>query len=75
MFVTFAALGHVGHIVEPLEPAPAQEGLVNATCLPLYSILLALDNPRVDYFSLDIEGNELEVLKTIPFDKVDIKVR
>ena len=29
---------------------------------------------RVDFFSLDIEGLELDVLKTIPFDKVDIKV-
>ena len=73
MFVTFAAFGHVGHIVEQFEKV--QDGFVNATCLPLYSILLALDNPIVDYFSLDIEGNELEVLKTIPFDKVDIKVR
>jgi hypothetical protein len=27
---------------------------------------------RVDYFSLDIEGPELEVLETIPWDKVDI---
>ena len=28
----------------------------------------------MDYFSLDIEGNELDVLKTIPFQKYDIKV-
>ena len=27
---------------------------------------------RVDYFSLDIEGPELEVLQTLPWDKVDI---
>ena len=33
-----------------------------------------LGNPTVDYFSLDIEGAELQVLKTIPFDKVDIKI-
>jgi hypothetical protein len=26
----------------------------------------------VDYFSLDIEGPELEVLQTLPWDKVDI---
>ncbi len=44
--------------------------LVQAKCFPLYSILLALENPTVDYFSLDIEGAEFEVLKTIPFDKV-----
>ena len=33
---------------------------------------MALGNPHVDYFSLDIEGAELVVLKTVPFDKVNI---
>ena len=28
----------------------------------------------IDYFSLDVEGSELDILKTIPFDMVDIKV-
>ena len=75
MHVTFAAFGHVGHIASAQEEIGTQEnGYVNVTCLPLYSILLALDNPTIDYFSLDIEGSELDVLKTIPFDKVDIKV-
>ena len=43
-------------------------------CFPLYSILLAVGRTRIDYFSLDVEGHELLVLNTIPFDKVDIKV-
>ena len=43
-------------------------------CFPLYSILLALNITKVDYLSLDIEGDELAVLKTIPFDEVDITV-
>jgi Methyltransferase FkbM domain len=42
-------------------------------CMPLYSILLAL-NETIDYFSLDIEGQELAVLQTLPFDKIDVKV-
>lgn len=42
-------------------------------CLPLYSLLLALGNPTVDFLSLDIEGAEFQVLKTIPWDKVDIR--
>ena len=42
-------------------------------CLPLYSILLALGNPTVHHFSLDIEGAELPVLKTVPWEKVDIR--
>lgn len=28
-----------------------------------------MGNPHVDYFSLDVEGAEYQVLKTIPFDK------
>ena len=48
--------------------------LIKAVCLPFISILSAIGNPSVDYFSLDIEGVELDVLKTIPWDKVDIKV-
>ena len=27
----------------------------------------------VDYFSLDVEGNEMDILRTIPFEDVDIK--
>ena len=43
-------------------------------CLPLYSILLSIGNPTVDYFSLDVEGAEMGILKAVPWDKVDIKV-
>ena len=28
---------------------------------------------RVDYLSLDVEGAELDILQTIPWDKVDIR--
>ncbi|TRY79994.1 hypothetical protein TCAL_12102 [Tigriopus californicus] len=47
---------------------------ITIQCFPLYSVLLALGNPTVHYLTLDIEGAELPVLKTIPFDKVDIKI-
>ena len=33
-----------------------------------------MGNPTVHYFSLDIEGAEFAVLKTIPWNKVDIRV-
>ncbi|XP_045604653.2 protein Star [Procambarus clarkii] len=39
-------------------------------CLPLYSILLALNVTTVDYLSLDLVGYELQVLQTIPWDKM-----
>jgi len=43
-------------------------------CFPFYSLLLAVNQTTVDYFSLDIEGHEKRVLETIPWEKVDIKV-
>ena len=51
-----------------------KKGFESVQCLPFYSILLATGRTRVDFFSLDIEGDELTVLKTIPWKKVDIKV-
>lgn len=45
-----------------------------AQCVPIYSILKAINVTTIDYFSLDIEGAELGVLQTIPFDSVLIKV-
>ena len=41
-------------------------------CFPLLSVMLAMNQTHIDYFSLDVEGFELDILKTIPFDKLDI---
>lgn len=43
-------------------------------CFPIYSILLAARKTHVDVFSLDVNGKELEVLKTIPWFKTEIQV-
>ena len=43
-------------------------------CFPFFGILSAVGNPVVDFFSLDVEGAELPILKTIPWSKVNIKV-
>lgn len=48
--------------------------LSSIQCFPIYSILLAIGQKTVDYFSLDVEGSEPAVLRSIPFDKVDIKL-
>ena len=53
---------------------PFKRRTIKTLCFPLYSILIAIGNPTVHYFSLDVEGAELPILQTIPFDKVDIKV-
>lgn len=42
--------------------------------IPLYSLLKAVNLTQIDFFSLDVEGAEFEILRTIPFDKVEIRV-
>ena len=34
---------------------------ITVQCFPLYSVLKAIGNPVIDYFSLDIEGPEFQV--------------
>ncbi len=50
------------------------KGALQVPCYPLFSLLLYLNITTVDYFSLDVEGVELDILKTIPFDKLDIHI-
>ena len=38
-------------------------------CFPFESLWLALGSPVIDYFSLDVEGSEMSILETIPWDK------
>ncbi len=43
-------------------------------CFPFYSMMLALNRTHINYFSLDVEGLELDILKTIPFDELNISI-
>ena len=43
-------------------------------CIPFVTYLLALDLKHVDYFSLDVEGTEPEVLRHIDFRRFQIDV-
>ena len=42
-------------------------------CFSLKTIMKAIGVSHVDYFSLDVEGGELDVLKSINFNELDIK--
>ena len=63
----------IAQIVET-KKAGSDAEIISVQSFPIYSILLALNRTTVDFFSLDVEGFELDVLRTIPWDKVDIKV-
>ena len=76
---TFMDRGRLGKVLEEAaDPGLGQQHQWNRgsdiICLPLYSVLQAFNQSSLDYLSLDVEGSELEVLKTIPFDLIDIKV-
>ena len=46
----------------------------SALCFPLESLLLALNRTHIDYFSLDVEGFELDILRSLPFNRLQIDV-
>ena len=60
-------------VVNDTSQAGKDETIVTIESFPLYSVLMAIGNPTVDYFSLDVNSIEFDILKTIPFDKVDIR--
>ena len=81
--VSFKMVGFLGGIGDKMDSSHSQwvENYTNSTyktitaqCFTLHSLLLAIGQTEVDYFSLDVEGPELEILQTIPFDKIRIKV-
>ena len=59
---------------ERIEEYHPESEIVKVQCFPLFSILQAMGISHVDYFSLDIEGAELEVLRTLPLDKISVDV-
>ncbi|CAL4174773.1 unnamed protein product, partial [Meganyctiphanes norvegica] len=71
--VMFDMNGSVGRIVNVTRSDDTPTWQRDVECLPLYSLMLALNVSTIDYFSLDVEGDELPILKTIPWDKLNIK--
>ena len=43
-------------------------------CFSLYHIMQAMGIDHIDYFSLDVEGAEMDILQTIPWNKLQIDV-
>ena len=51
----------------------SREDTIPIPCFTFSSIMDAFGLTSLDYFSLDVEGAELAILKTIPFDKYRIE--
>lgn len=43
--------------------------------VPLYNIIAAAGFKEIDFFSFDVEGIEMQILKDFPFDRVKFNVR
>ena len=56
-----------------LKDPTLKKNFFKSHCFSLYSYLLALNVTTVDFLSLDIQGPELEVFNTIPFNKIYIR--
>lgn len=76
MYVTYKKAFNVGKVVKTNNNGKTSNDakFADVICFPLFGVLKALNVTKVDYFSLDVEGNEMDVLQTIPFDDVDITV-
>ncbi|CAL4126911.1 unnamed protein product [Meganyctiphanes norvegica] len=72
--VTFRQSDTMGHIAGAGEEEKGRGIFTRVKCFPIFSLLLACNRTNIDLLSLDIEGAELQVLKTIPWDKVHISV-
>ncbi|XP_042862707.1 uncharacterized protein LOC122247478 [Penaeus japonicus] len=50
------------------------EKQIEVQCIPLYTIVKAMGIKHIDFLSLDVEGAELGILDTVPWDKLSFSV-
>ena len=59
---------------ESLVNGKSVNSLAVIPCFPLETILRALGRRQIDYFSLDVEGSELNIIENLNHKEIDIKV-
>ena len=70
--VSFQQSENTGKIAD-FDVGYTHNGYADVQCFPFETMMTALNVSTIDYFSLDVEGAELDILRTIPFNKFDIK--
>ena len=73
MVMNFTLAGYLGGL-DATEYKEHVTGSTLVQCIPIMTYLFALNRFHIDYFSLDVEGVELDVLKQIDFRQVQIDV-
>jgi FkbM family methyltransferase len=76
MWTTWGATIEKTKFNNDLNSAPDGKQLMlsKVECYPLYSLMLATSLTVVDFLALDVEGIELQVLSTLPWEKIYIGV-
>ncbi|XP_059469218.1 uncharacterized protein LOC132192973 [Neocloeon triangulifer] len=72
--VKFLDQSATGQIVGPSTNITDKSIVNDVLCIPFMTFMQALNKTFVDYFSLDVEGNEMEILPLIDFEKIKIDV-
>jgi len=70
-------LGGIADKIHPIHSAfigHNKKPELSVNCFPLNTIMAALDVSHVDYLSLDVEGPELEILRTVDWTRLHIDV-
>jgi FkbM family methyltransferase len=65
---------HLDRITREVKSRGGSTEVIEVTCYPLTQLLLDHGVKHVDYLSVDTEGGEMDILKSIDFDKIDIEV-
>ena len=65
---------HLERIERRTEETRATTEKIKMKTVPLQSLFDKYNITDIDYFSLDTEGSELDILKTVDFEKVNIKL-
>jgi len=60
--------------VKRIEETKQKKDEIEVQCLLLCDVLREYNIFNIDYLDIDTEGNEFEIIKTIDFDKFDIKL-
>ena len=75
----FDTMQAVGGVVDEMLPQHkkainSKSAKVEVQCFPFFSVMKAIKRKHIDFFSLDVEGAEIGILKTIPFSELIIDV-
>jgi len=82
MSLTFRPAGIFGGLDANMEKShaefvarrPGGRSTVTVQCFPLMDVLAALGVHHVDYLSLDVEGPELEILRTLDWNRLRVDI-